>query len=387
MKRGLLLGLLVILMIVGSGEARTWFVNPEGTGDVPTIQAGIDSGAAGDTVLVACGTYTWADQGTGSEYGLVRMKSGIALLSETGEATCVTIDAEDQGRLFYCEGVDETSLIQGFTITNGHVPDNLGGAMYIANSSPRMTNLSFIDNNCGYDGGAISCGGCNSVLTNCTFTSGGATWAGAINATSSRLTLIDCAFFDNWCIAKGGAICTAWSPMTLTGCTFAGNRAGWGGAIAFRSSWETTVNDEYTGCTFVDNDASQDGAALWCEQYAHVRLENCLIAYNTGNQPVGRDYNISNARFLCSDIYGNAAGDWIGFIADQCSTDGNFSACPSFCHAGLRDFHLCDESPCAPGNHPEGFECGLVGAWEVGCACGPTSTKTATWGGLKSMYR
>ena len=39
---------------------RTWSVNAEGTGDAPSIQAAIDSCAAGDTVLAAPGTYTGA---------------------------------------------------------------------------------------------------------------------------------------------------------------------------------------------------------------------------------------------------------------------------------------------------------------------------------------
>ena len=39
-----------------SASATTWHINAEGTGDAPTIQAGIDSSAVGDTVELACGT-------------------------------------------------------------------------------------------------------------------------------------------------------------------------------------------------------------------------------------------------------------------------------------------------------------------------------------------
>jgi hypothetical protein len=37
--------------------ARTWHINPEGTGDASTIQEGIDSASAGDIVELAAGTY------------------------------------------------------------------------------------------------------------------------------------------------------------------------------------------------------------------------------------------------------------------------------------------------------------------------------------------
>jgi hypothetical protein len=40
-----------------------------------------------------------------------------------------------------------------------------------------------------------------------------------------------------------------------------------------------------------------------------------------------------------------------------------------------------------PGNHPDGYECGLIGAWGEGCSCGPSETEPTTWGAIKAMYK
>ena len=86
-------------------SARTWTVNTAGTGDAPTIQAGID------TVLVECGIYNDND---------IVMKSAVVLTSQTGWADCATIDAQGLGRVFYCNLLAWNTWITGFTITGGN---------------------------------------------------------------------------------------------------------------------------------------------------------------------------------------------------------------------------------------------------------------------------
>ena len=45
--------LLVLLALLASqAQARTWNIKVDGSGDAPTVQAGIDSSAVGDTVQV-----------------------------------------------------------------------------------------------------------------------------------------------------------------------------------------------------------------------------------------------------------------------------------------------------------------------------------------------
>ncbi len=85
--------------------------------------------------------------------------------------------------------------------------------------------------------------------------------------------------------------------------------------------------------------------------------------------------------FENNDIYNNVNNQnvYVGI-------DGNFSLDPEFCSVVPRsdgNFSLQSDSPCAPGNHPLGIQCGLVGARMVGCST--VSTGSASWGTLKSL--
>ncbi len=88
--------------------------------------------------------------------------------------------------------------------------------------------------------------------------------------------------------------------------------------------------------------------------------------------------------WTCSILFGTAEGDAI------CGTDGggNFSADPEFCATdpvtSLSVF-LQQDSPCAPGNHPQGAACGLIGAALVGC--GTVGVERSTWSFVKQLFR
>ena len=87
----------------------------------------------------------------------------------------------------------------------------------------------------------------------------------------------------------------------------------------------------------------------------------------------------------CSDVFGNTDGDWVGCLSGQGTLNGNFSADPLFCNRSEYDLTLAAYSPCLPGNHPAGWDCGLIGA--LGQGCGPVALTAQTWARVKARYR
>ena len=79
MNRSSLFGISATLcflsLVVAELDARVWYVSADQSGDAPTIAAALDSAFAGDTVLVAAGTY---------EIQSLQMKDGVTLTSEQG---------------------------------------------------------------------------------------------------------------------------------------------------------------------------------------------------------------------------------------------------------------------------------------------------------------
>lgn len=324
MRRFVFLVCIIAFVSSTNALARTWYITPDGTGDAPTIKGGIDSAVAGDTVLVGSGTYLEAG---------IYMKSGVVLVSETGMPDCVTIDAESKNRVFVCDQCNEMTVIKGFTIANGAAP--LPPIRY---------------------GGGIWCH-------------------------MSFLTVSDCVITNNFADSGGGCVFFGGAP-TFVRCTFSDNYAGVGGGIACDSSSPQLIN-----CTFYGNFGSPYGGGIHCMEGCSPEIENTIIASSTAGEAISCEDETSTPILTCCDIHDNAGGDWIGPIADQLGQNGNFSECPSFCNAGFANWHLCDESPCLPGNHPDGYGCGVIGAWPQGCGCGPTRSQRTSWGAIKALHR
>jgi len=287
----LLIVVAALLTISGAAAGVTIHVPSQ----QPTIQAGINAASDGDTVLVACDTYT--------EHGIT-MTSGITVLSETGDPSCVTIDCTGNAdQAFYIIGVD-ASLIAGFTFTGGEAP--WGGAIYADGSTMTIRD-------CVFSGNTASSGG------------GGVHWD------DGAVTVIDCTFTGNTATNGGGGLHVNYSDATVTDCVFDGNDAGYGGGLAFEGGDLLTV----AGTAFTDNTASDEndgGGGAYVENCAAGFLD-CTFDGNDGGELGGGLYSYDSVQLTCTfcTFTGNEAEYGGGVLTDapawtsllSCAFDSN----------------------------------------------------------------
>ncbi len=122
-----------------ANASRTWRVRPDGSGDAPTVQAGIDSSEDGDVVLVGPGTYY---------ENINLMGKAIHLQGEAGPGLTVLDGSRGDGPVIECNRHETgATLIEGLTITGGsglqRFPDQdpgtrLGGGIYCHFSGPTI---------------------------------------------------------------------------------------------------------------------------------------------------------------------------------------------------------------------------------------------------------
>jgi len=348
---------LVGALPVGCGG--TLVVDPDGSGDYTTIQGAVDAAVSGDTVELTDDIYT------GPQNRDIRLQGkSIRLRSHSGNPQACVIDcqgtAEDPHRGFVFDSDEgRECVLEGLTVRNGYQIG--GGGALISGAQPTIRNCAFTGNTAGGGGALQMIEGADPLVQNCRFEGNHAsTYAGACDLEVCNATFRGCEFIENSCAATAGALLLYQAGATLDSCTFAGNTAQNGGAVAW---YYPTRSSSVSHCTFHGNGAV-NGGSLVTAYGAAPELENCILAFGTQGAAV-HCVEEAGATFSCSDIYGNAGGDWVGCIAGQSGTNGNFSADPLLCDAAAGDFGLLETSPCAPENSPAG--CGLIGAHGVGC--------------------
>ncbi len=276
------------------------------------------------------------------------------------------------------------ALVERCEFVNNHA-DHVGGG---ANCSGRLRDCVFEGNSalsggglwggkeitdCRFDqnyafldgGGCIPSGGAvpGAAVIHCEFHRNSASrrGGGLYWITFQELVIEDSWFSGNYASEGGGVFMYNDRSASVSGCTFEQNTAGsTGGGVAVTGP-ATSLHVMFSRCTLVGNGAPLGGGVI---SGLPVSIENSIIAFGAGGEAI-RCQAVPPV-LSCTNIYGNAGGDWTGCIADQLGINGCFSADPLFCNAVAGDYTLAETSPCAPAHSPVG--CGLIGAHPVACA-------------------
>ncbi len=255
--------------------------------DQPTIQTAIDSSSIGDTVLVSPGTYLENINFNGKSIVLG------SLFLTTGDTTYISqtiIDGNQQGCVVVFEnGEDSTTVLSGFTITNGYsYLDSLrGGGITCTNSSnPKLSDLIVANNEIVGDdevfgGGGIYCLRRSSPkIANVVIRENKARYcsgAGIYCKDSSNISLADIVVSENEFTYKGGGIAIVNSSISVRGSQILKNSARFGGGIFLDNS-----SIKIDSSKIIQNVARNNGrgGGIWAED-SNILINKTDISNNS----------------------------------------------------------------------------------------------------------
>jgi len=363
------------LCALGSAGASTYLVLPDGSGDTPSIAAALRLAVSGDVIELGDGVF----RGPGNSDLDFEGKT-LTLRSRSGNAEACVLDAEAGPaaparllRLGTGEGLG--TLIEGIGFRGGYLTDGDGGALLLVGSAARLRACRF-SGNTAREGGAVFVEGGTPSFEVCEFTTNTGATAG------------------------GGLAVSGGATAALSRCRFAANAAAYGGGLMVDAATLSIAE-----CVFVGNSASARGGGLYAGDHAALAITHTTLAWNqspaagsialatlssldlqhsiVAHSPAGEAVELrfaSTAAVSCTDIFGNAGGDWTGALAPLQAVDGNLSLDPEFCgDASDGDVYLSAASPCV--SPPD---CGRMGA--LGVACGGRGVARINFSSIKRLY-
>ena len=128
MNRKSFLSSLFITVILGSIASATIINIPD---DYTTIQAGIDSSADGDTVLVQPGAYVENINFNGHN---IVLGSLFLTTGDTSYISQTVIDGDSSGIVVRMGSLDSNTVLTGFTITRGYYSFGYASGILCSNS-------------------------------------------------------------------------------------------------------------------------------------------------------------------------------------------------------------------------------------------------------------
>ncbi|TVQ51547.1 MAG: hypothetical protein EA377_12360, partial [Phycisphaerales bacterium] len=340
--------------------------------DAPSIQAGLELVTDGGEVIVAPGTYneaidfmgkavhlysTWGPQvtiidATGLDTSVVTANSGegsdtiiegFTITGGTGSAPGGSGAAIGGGMKIVASSptiinctIEENTAQRGgaVAVIDGGTPsfvnsrffDNTvaaplgitayGGAMYVSESAPSISDSLFQGNSSGSGiqlgaGGAVANrNGSHSIFEDCVFANNSCSsdGGGIYNSGTSNPTLNNCQFQANSAeLGSGGGMFNSGSSPTIENCQFEGNSALGGGGMANQSNSNPHVIDS----EFTSNTASLGGGGMASDEQSLPALETTSLCNNSPSQITGPWDDLggnSFSEFQCDAIVWTGGG-------------------------------------------------------------------------------
>jgi len=225
-----------------------------------TIQEAIDHAIDGDTILVYPGTYIENINFFGKNITV------CSLLLTTGDVSYISqtiIDGNQNGSVVtFVSGEDTTSVLAGFTITNGYTGHG-GGIYCIEHSCPTLTNLIISGNTAADLGGGVCCDNYSSP------------------------SLINVIIIGNYAGSYGGGIgCNEYSEPKLHEVYISENSCRYYGGGIYYFSNEINSDNLQLENVMVNNNTSRDGAGIYCYR-SNASFINVLITGNSAESDNG----------------------------------------------------------------------------------------------------
>jgi hypothetical protein len=367
--------------LIAPTGAQTWIVNTledptewDTADDVLSLREAISGAATGD-VIVFDSTLTGGTITLNGEQ--LSVNKGITI--DASAIGGITIDANEESRVFYVSGGSETNPVEmiALTITGGNISSGYGGGIFNGGflniyESTISWNFAF-DNYGSADGGGISNNGGTLTIINSTISDNFGTGGGGIlNIQNGKATITNSTISGN---SLGGGIGNSGS-MIINGSTISGNTAHSGAGISNSGNLTITHSKifgntaigevnvvgggisnskwlEISNSTIFGNFADE-GGGIGCDSLyttPTVIIKNSTISGNTANYGGGiRAYGtLTVTNSIISQNYANYDNDVYECIATDSSNniiglDPGFVVAPIFKNGKLANIDELDFS-------------------------------------------
>lgn len=384
-------GGLVGFLGAGCGPINTgpvWYVSElgndssDGSSEAPfsSIQKAIDVSADGDTVRLFVGEYIESFDFLSKQ--IVFESRAEELQNDTLISQTIISAGPLGGSCIELVGQDAANVeIKNMTFSGGQ--SQIGGGLYIENSSPKLSGI-LVENNAAEVGGGLYINQSNVELVDIIVFNNGANFGGGIYATGSIVKVVNASIdsnlaywgagiysedsnFDieksdlkrNYALIEGGALYQSGNSFLISESAVFGNTGlDFGGALVSYNGVLDVQNSTIAGNT------SNYGAALNLRESA-LTIKNSIIWENGENSLYVAAGNQSS---MISIDYSNFYGGQ-NYISENPNVIlnwglGSFDIDPLFCNPDKDDFALQENSSCLFASEASG----IIGAFEQTCS-------------------